>query len=439
MATYVFCKERGVMKTKMLVFKSGERFPILLGDDGIPLFYPTVYEGVMRRQVNLASATLSADLSSIKFLYSWAARMRIDLEQRFHKAEFLSLKEIENLTDAFRTRIAYYFDDIPDFSSEPAKITKPLKVKSMEAFRMRESHRPSIVVDTETAARRLYVVCNYLDWLARIRASWISIQSPIYEASIKARTEMKENIMVRIPEVKRTETKRREGLSQELQNILKEVIDPESPRNPWVDQFTRDRNELFLHLLLELGPRRGEVLQLRIGRDFNAGTNTLTIQRVPDDKDDPRINEPNAKTLDRDLPLSEKLAAMITNHIITARNTVKVPLSLDFLFVTAKTGRPLSKSAVSKIFHVLRRSIPELPPDFTAHVLRHTWNDNFSIECEKANMPEEVEEATRNYLQGWKKGSKTSGIYTQRYIKRKAHEVSLKMQERISKGKGNKE
>ena len=427
------------MKTKMLVFKSGERFPILLGDDGIPLFYPSVYESVMRRQVNVASATISADLASIKFLYSWAARMHIDLEQRFHKAEFLSLKEIENLADAFRTRIDYYFEDIPDFPSEPDKAPAPLKVKSMDAFRMKESQKPSITVDPETAARRLYVACNYLDWLARTRASWISIQSPLYETSIVARDEMKENITARIPEVKRTETVRREGLSQELQDILLEVIDPKSPRNPWVDQFTRIRNQLFFHLLLELGPRRGEILQLRIGRDFNAAANTLTIRRVPDDKDDPRINEPNAKTLDRELPLSEKLTEMVMNYILTARNTVKRPLSLDFLFLAAKTGRPLSLSGIKKILSVLKRSIPELPLTFTSHVLRHTWNDNFSIECEESNLDEETEMKTRNYLQGWKKGSKTSRIYTHRYVKKKAHEVSLKMQEKISKGKGNKE
>lgn len=86
------------MNTKILVFKNGERFPILLENDGIPLFYPTVYETSMRRQVNVASATILADLSAIKFLYSWAETSSIDIEQRFHKGEFLTVTEIEDLT-----------------------------------------------------------------------------------------------------------------------------------------------------------------------------------------------------------------------------------------------------------------------------------------------------------------------------------------------------
>jgi len=424
------------MKTKMLVLKNGERFPILLGDDGIPLFYPTVYEAVMRRQINLASATLSADLCAIKFLYSWAKHRHIDLEERFHKAQFLTLKEIDDLADAFKSRVDYFFDDIPFFNPDGnANPRKPLKVKCLEAFRVRELSRPADTVSSDTAARRLYVAAAYLDWLAQTRTTWISQQSQLYENTHIARTQMKGNLEARIPEISRNETDPRQGITQEVQDLLLAVIDPASSENPWKDKFTRIRNQLFIHLLLELGPRRGELLLLRIGRDINIGSNILTIRRVPDDKDDPRADEPNAKTLEREIPLSDKLARMVFDYINSVRNTLKGARSHDFLFVAAKSGKPLSKSAASKIFRVLRSKVPGLPENLTPHVLRHTWNDNFSKECEDSGVPEETEKKTRNYLAGWKKGSRTAEVYTRRFVKRKAQEVSLKLQEKIAKGR----
>lgn len=427
------------MNTKMLVFKSGERFPVLLGNDGIPLFYPTVYEAAMRRQVNVASATLAADLSAIKFLYSWAVQKNIDIEKRFHQGAFLAVSEIENLTKAFKYRSDHYFKDVGTFSVDQETTKKPLKVRSLETFRKTEQIKPLSCVVTETTARRLYVICSYLDWLAQERTSWVSMNSKEYETFRIARTTMKENIEARIPEVKRDDTKRREGLSKECQALLLEVIEPTSTRNPWSDWFTRLRNQLLIKLMIELGPRRGEILLVRIGRDFNASANTLTITRAPDDKNDPRRDEPNAKTLERDYPLSEELAKLINDYITEVRNTVKGAHRHDYLFVAARTGRPMSKAAVTKLFRELREKVPELPQDLSSHVLRHTMNDNFSEECDESGIDEETEMSTRCYLNGWKKGSKTAALYTRRFIRRKAQEVSLELQEKLAKGKKKKD
>lgn len=434
-STSINCKAREGMKTKMLVFKNGERFPVLLGNDGIPLFYPTVYETAMRRQVNVASATLSADLIAIKFLYSWATQINIDIEKRFHQGEFLTVSEIENLTKAFKYRSDRYFEDANIFSVDQKLSNKPLKIRSLEAFRKTANRKPLNGVVSETTARRLYVVCSYLDWLAQVRTGWVSMSSKEYEALQTARGVMKESIQARIPDVKRDETNRREGLNKKDQDLLLDVIKPTSPRNPWRDVFTRHRNQLFICLLIELGPRRGEILLVRIGRDFNASANKLAITRVPDDKDDPRRDEPNAKTLEREYPLSEDLAKMLNKYITEVRNTVEGARRHDYLFVAARTGRPMSKAAVTKMFRELREKVTELPRDLTSHVLRHTWNDNFSEECDESGIDEETEMKTRCYLNGWKDGSKSAAVYTRRFIKRKGQEVSLKMQEKIAKGK----
>jgi len=54
---------------------------------------------------------------------------------------------------------------------------------------------------------------------------------------------------------------------------------------------------------------------------------------------------------------------------------------------------------------------------------------------QKAQPLQETEKKTRCYLNGWKDGSKSAVVYTRRFIRRKAQEVSLKMQEKIAKGK----
>ena len=70
------------------------------------------------------------------------------------------------------------------------------------------------------------------------------------------------------------------------------------------------------------------------------------------------------------------------------------------------------------------------------HLLRHTWNDNFSnFIDEQARLPGGVklnsadEEKIRSQEMGWQEGSGTSASYNRRHIERKGQEASLKMQE----------
>ncbi len=385
----------------------------------------------MRRQVNLASATLLADLSAIKFLYTWAESQRISLEGRFHQGELLTLEELTNLTESSKYHFKCVLQEVP----HPKPRNKASQIISLEKLRMSKSKKLEVAVNPATTARRLYVICDYLKWLVQKRTTWLSTRSAEYHSISSAQDRMIENIKVRIPQMNRNMIARREGLSKEAQQLLLEIVEPTSPRNPWKNSFTRLRNELIIHLLLNLGTRRGELLIIRIQRDLNISANTLVIPRAPDDKNDPRRDEPNAKTLPRELPLEESLSRMLIDYITKVRNSVKGARSHDYLLVAAKTGRPMSKAALTKIFDVLRETIPELPRELSAHVLRHTWNDNFSEQCDVLGIPEEIEKQTRNYLMGWNKLSRTAEIYTYRFVKRKASEVSLKMQERLVKGK----
>jgi len=54
----------------------------------------------MRRSTGVASATIAQDQRAIMHLYTWAELEGIDIEGRFSKGEFLSLQEIDSLTEA---------------------------------------------------------------------------------------------------------------------------------------------------------------------------------------------------------------------------------------------------------------------------------------------------------------------------------------------------
>lgn len=61
--------------------------------------------------------------------------------------------------------------------------------------------------------------------------------------------------------------------------------------------------------------RSGELLQLKI-EDIDLSENTIKIKRRHNDAQDKyRTIEPNAKTLERELPISENLANNIRNYI----------------------------------------------------------------------------------------------------------------------------
>ncbi|WP_461583351.1 hypothetical protein [Tepidiphilus sp. HLB4] len=97
----------------------------------------------------------------------------------------------------------------------------------------------------------------------------------------------------------------------------------------------------------------------------------------------------------------------------------------------------MTLSAVGKLFKELRERCPSLPKELSAHVLRHTWNDVFSREMERKGVAPENERQIRSYLMGWSPTSDTAAVYTRRYVRNKAKEISLGLQEKlVGGGKG---
>ena len=417
-----------LLRLEIIHSESGERFPILKGlQDGMPLFATTVYCVSMRRARNLSVSTLVSDLRSLMHLYAWAEQQGIGIERRFAAGEFLSLQEIESITNAVHIS---YKELLAEISySGTAQQHKPRKI--ILQLCMSRTKSPKRVKNT-VAGNRLRTIRDYLDWLARQKIGRVAASSEKYLPLETSRKEMYQLINARLPnDYDRSSIGQRKGLEKSEEVRLQEVIDPDSHENPWRKPEVRFRNYLLISMLLRLGIRRGEALVIRT-TDVNLQKNEVLIRRAPDNPDDPRRYLPNTKTRDRILPLDEDLAQLIRDYIIQERRKIKAARRHTFLFVSEK-GTPLSLAAVSSMFNTLRKRVPDLPHDLTPHTLRHTWNDRFSEEMDKHKVREEDEMQQRNYLMGWSETSATAGIYTRRHTRKRAMEASLSLQKKWRK------
>ncbi|MDO9383323.1 MAG: tyrosine-type recombinase/integrase [Hyphomicrobiaceae bacterium] len=370
---------------------------------------------------NLASNTIGNALRALQLLLSFLDRERIDLIKRFQGGQVLRLHEVEALVQACRQPLATSeaASDDDSFSSGPHR---------WQGVRGRLRDAAPTIVHAAVTATRLQCIRDYVRWSAELHLDR-SGTSRSQRAELRAAVDtFVLAVEARIPSGGTSEV--REGLAPDLRQKLREVTRPDSPENPWNDRHARIRNALIVDWLYDLGLRRGELLSVRSSDlDFRRGV--VTISRRPDDPSDPRRNQPVVKTRGRELPLSAENLDATRHYIINIRGSLLGARRHEYLFVASDTGTPLSMPALAKIFRVLRSKIADLPDQLSPHILRHTWNDRFSEEMDRENVPEDTEKKARSYLMGWSETSGTAGTYTRRHVREKAKRVSLDLQEKM--------
>ncbi|WP_232515942.1 tyrosine-type recombinase/integrase [Burkholderia multivorans] len=288
------------------------------------------------------------------------------------------------------------------------------------------SEREPRAVDVATQAFRLRYIADYLTYLATYYGATLSSQQRT-ELEVESARALKV-FRAHIPPVsRRARLGARQGLTQEEQARLLDVIHPDSPDNPWTRGFVRQRNWLMVVLLLATGMRCGELLGLQIG-DLNPRLPMLRIIRRADAREDPRRNQPNTKTNDREIELRPGIMRAVWVYINEHRRAIRTARKYPQLFVS-ENGQPLSAKSVDKIFAQLRQACPSLPIRITSHVMRHTWNERFSEQAEALQLSDVAEEKARCEQQGWTDHSKSASTYTRRHVTRKGRELALRLQE----------
>ena len=77
----------------------------------------------------------------------------------------------------------------------------------------------------------------------------------------------------------------------------------------------------------------------------------------------------------------------------------------------------------------------DLFSDLTAHVFRHSWNEDFSDMADETKMDAEREKKLRSRLMGWSETSSTAATYNRRHIRRKANDALRSIQQKVAKNR----
>lgn len=398
---------------KSFVMSGGERYCLLVDrSTGMPFYYPNLFITTQLRNSSKSYSMMESALGGISVLLRFMAERNDDIEARFKLNKYFEIHELDAIRDFCQIKFR----------------NRTTGTDSNVMFTHESKQKGNGKVNTQTEYARLSVISHYVQWLAELlsgegREKGVTLRIGKMAKGIKERRPQKK---------KRNEGLLEKGLDEKQMGLLFEVFRPGSEFNPFVDLSVQIRNRLMFLILYHLGIRGGELLNIRIG-DIDFSNNQLVVVRRADEKDDPRANQPRAKTLDRRLPMRDTLVKEIHNYILTVRKKIVRPGQPDYLFVTHKEGPtkglPVSISSYKKVIKVVRDVSPVLY-DFTGHALRHKWNESFSILMDSMdNPPSEIEqEKRRSELMGWKSGSGSADNYNKRFIKRKAQEAALKLQ-----------
>ncbi|MGQ3169834.1 MAG: site-specific integrase [Methylophilus sp.] len=408
-------------RIKSIRLQTGERLPLLIDSSGIPLFEPTVFAISVLRGRNLASNTIKQALRGVMVLQTMLDRESINLDRRFEQGEFLTYGEIDRLVALTKLEMdAIWEIDKP--------IGQPRKMISLEQARLNLTRKKAMgEVEPGTSAIRLIYIRKYLVWFANSRIMRMH-QGSNRSDMIELRDLVLSAIEERTPSSRgRSGEPERMGLTPESQKILMEIIEPDHLNNPWDTSHSKERNALIVHMMIELGLRRGELLGVRIN---DIKSNELYVARRPDDELDSRLDEPNAKTKARPIPLSRALSQRIYEYVNGTRYAIKAARKKPMLIVSEE-GQELSLSSVNKLFVPLQQS-SSLLNFLTPHILRHTFNDNLYESLDKAGMSQVEIRKAMIRLNGWSDNSNSPDYYTKRSTMRRAHSAQITYQNNIS-------
>ena len=222
-------------RVRMIVTSTGERLPILLGRDGLPMFDPTIFSLSEVRSRNRASNTIDSYLRSIMVFLLFLDLRKINLEERLNVGQLLYLGEIEELVGICRLPVEKIHSLLDEVQVVPKQTTS--SVVSLEKLRKRSSNNDEMRIDGSSAATRLRNIRDYLKWLCLACISKHGIEASLrltLESSIQYTSNA---IEARMPSgaYKHSKIDQREGLEPEVVSQILKVINPQSQENPWSD------------------------------------------------------------------------------------------------------------------------------------------------------------------------------------------------------------
>ena len=393
-------------KVKKFIMSSGERGCLILDKkSNLPTYYQNLFLTTDIRNRGATASTMEIVATNLLIFSNFLDGRGIDIIERVELKKYLSVAEI---------------DDLVRYAKQRFDRQKIINIKSTN-YRF---------IAKRTFSYRIHVFSRYLKWLCGLVHSSKGIHAK-YEVDVfieSIRAHIPRNSSLNMNEISE------KSLNEEEIKVLFRLLEIGGIENPFHKEV-QVRNRLIFTLLLNLGLRAGELLNLKID-DFDLRDNTLSVVRRHDSKEDGRSYQPLVKTGERVIPLSDELAREIFDYISNSREKMTKRKKHNFLFVAHCTGKnagePLSISAYEKVISTLKRASPELY-NLSGHRLRHSWNYMYSKGIEGAELEYNRRKDLRNYLMGWAKESIMCDRYNYKYISQQEKDVVLKVYKSVSK------
>ncbi|WP_249605164.1 site-specific integrase [Chromobacterium sp. IRSSSOUMB001] len=395
---------------------NGERRSFLVDQHGMEDDYSSLFVISTIRNPGLSVASQEAALNAVNVFRGFCCLHQIDLVERFIGGKYLTFVECESLSNFARQ----------SFGVEAKRLQKVVELGKVR--RGYSYSAPSVAGPTHF--KRLTHIADFAEWMAKYLLTHVSQERMGSIAEMRAQILRHRGLATqRKDDVGGVEFTRRHN------QVLNELIAPGAERNPFRPDLQL-RNLLLVELLRQTGMRRGEVLSLQV-RDVDHVKRQVTIRRRHDEKDDPRIDQPVAKTEGRTIPISIYLTELLVWYV-SQRRTVPGATKHRYLFVTHKSGptqgQPMTKAALKEVFDTLADA-DERIAQVRSHLLRHFFSSELAkLQHEQGSdgNSKELHRRVRNYLAGRKQYSEVDAVYTKLETKRQAREATLELQDRMT-------
>lgn len=435
------------LRRKTYISKNGERFSLLVDDDSLPDFWTTLYLTTNVRHEK--HSTQKVCLNHLVHISIWEIAQGERIFERI-----MSFSYNPNISNNNK----FYTDSEIQLLADHCKLktTNARKKILNQNYKNKNDNylnilfpvykKPDSVVTKTHFSNRLKTCAEYFEFVA----TNILRKRPDFSNYLETIENTKNAILRQKKRIGRaknnTNDPNRKAPPPEVFQHLMEIVEPMNVHNPYT-LFVRQRNYLLFKILYETGLRAGEILQLKIS-DINFSQCEIMVRTRHDDPDDIyRLDEPNAKTLERDIPISQSLSDQIREYVLNERRFILNAKKHSFLFVSHKgltKGQPLSSIQFSRI--VEKISVNEELVQFikrngilvdrrvTRHGFRHNLNNKLSKAIDQNNknaindgrmhdvISEKKEIEQRMYINGHK-SEKSAEIYNLRHTKEQAEKL----------------
>ncbi|HHA2575811.1 TPA: site-specific integrase, partial [Stenotrophomonas maltophilia] len=277
------------------VLGEGERVPMLHDEQGVPLFYPTLFATSQLRNAGAAVNTIRNKLADIVVLLRWEQANGRDLITEFRSGRLLTVSDIVSLRDFAKL-------DMRELSSVGEGDKKRSVVIDFLEARV-ASNQVLATIGGQQHFNRISTFADYLEFTASVVTQHQNSSRTAQEIARMARTIRKHR--PRGLAKQRDDDLDLRSPPSELVERFMAIGTEGDPRNPFRHPEVQLRNAIIFGLLRHTGMRRGELLSLRLDQ-FDLGHEPhVWVRRNQDDKHDPRPYQPVTKTKERPLPIPE--------------------------------------------------------------------------------------------------------------------------------------